>query len=1046
MNKIIKSRWVLFVVWIVMAVILKMLLPDLGQLALEKGQAGIPSGYSSQVAKQMVKEMNNKDEDSAESTIMIVFTSKKPLTNVQMKNIKAGVNKLEDHEDKLKITNLTTHFDNEDLEDQLVSKDKTTVLAAVTVDKSDESINDIRDGLKEELSSVSVEHYLTGSDLINSDYSKTMQDGTKKTEVFTYVTILIILLLVFRSPVTPVISLLTIGITFICSLGVVAQLVDKFNFPYSNMTQTFLILVLFGIGTDYNILLLMRFREELKHNSINNAIITTYKTAGKTLLFSSLTVLIGFIALAFAKFSIYRSASAVAIAVCMLLLELTTFLPFFMKVLGHKLFWPSNVKKGHGRNGIWEKITSFSVKHSAISLVVILAIMVPLMLLCRSNLSYNTMEEVNPSFESIKGFNISADKFGKGKTFPVNVVIKNDKAMDNNTSLSDIDEIANSLKKVSGVKSVYSATRPKGEIIDDLYIDDQTKKVSDGIDSADDGVVKIKDGLDGAKNKLPNDIDTSGIDKLISGTDSINENLLKVDEAMKMVDDGIKSGAKGASDLSDSLEQLKSSTDKLNSSTKKLLGSYDTLKNSFAALGDKYNTVNTQIGLIKESLVNINNYAAALAKTHPEVKNDQYYIALTKTAAALSDQVEKLNEGMDEINKNYAKALDAFGKANGGLGQISDGQVKIASGIDKLQSGSDKLSEGLSRGSDGQAQIISNMPKISDGLSQINDGQSQVKSGMENVGGSLDDLKQGLSNSTDGLDQVSDGLKDANDYLDKLSSDKSSKEFYIPKDKLEGDDFQKSLDTYMSDSRKITKLTVYLDTDPYSENAIQVVNDIESTTKAKIKGTSLEKAEIGLEGASSQNRDLSLVSSSDLSRSKIIMLIGIGIVLILVTRSLLIPLYVIASLMISYYSSMALTQFIFKDILGRGDLSWSVPFFIFIMLIALGVDYSIFLISRFNEYKDMDPKKAIVEASANIGGVITTAAIILSATFAAMYPSNIPTLIELGTSVIIGLFMLAFIFMPIFIPAMISLSEKFRRKQSKDNIESFDEKELKTVN
>ena len=120
---------------------------------------------------------------------------------------------------------------------------------------------------------------------------------------------------------------------------------------------------------------------------------------------------------------------------------------------------------------------------------------------------------------------------------------------------------------------------------------------------------------------------------------------------------------------------------------------------------------------------------------------------------------------------------------------------------------------------------------------------------------------------------------------------------------------------------------------------------------------------------------------------------------------------------------------IFDKLLHRGDLSWSVPFFTFIMIVALGVDYSIFLITRFNEYKDLDPRAAIIKAATNIGGVIISAAVILSGTFAALYPANMTTQIELATAVIIGLFLLSVVFLPIFMPALISLGRKFEERK-----------------
>lgn len=171
--------------------------------------------------------------------------------------------------------------------------------------------------------------YLTGSDLIAGDFLTSSQEGVKKTEVISIIFILVILIIVFRSPIVPIVSLLTVGVSYLVSMGIIAHLVDQFNFPFSNFTQVFVVVVLFGVGTDYNILLFTRFKEELsKQENAFLATKETFKSAGKTVLYSGIAVLIGFASLALASFKLYQSTSAVAIGVAVLLLVLTTLNPF----------------------------------------------------------------------------------------------------------------------------------------------------------------------------------------------------------------------------------------------------------------------------------------------------------------------------------------------------------------------------------------------------------------------------------------------------------------------------------------------------------------------------------------------------------------------------------------------------------------------------------------------------------------------------------------------------------------------------------------------
>ena len=84
---------------------------------------------------------------------------------------------------------------------------------------------------------------------------------------------------------------------------------------------------------------------------------------------------IAFASLSFVQFPIYRSANAVAIGIAVLLLELITLTPLLMKVLAGKLFWPSHNTTGHKESKLWGRVTSASVKHPAISLLVVAAIL-----------------------------------------------------------------------------------------------------------------------------------------------------------------------------------------------------------------------------------------------------------------------------------------------------------------------------------------------------------------------------------------------------------------------------------------------------------------------------------------------------------------------------------------------------------------------------------------------------------------------------------------------------------------------------------------------
>ena len=240
---------------------------------------------------------------------MVFSNGNTALTSDQNKQIDKTIKRIKNHEDQYQIRSMTAASDSSTAASQLISKDKSTQLLQLNVRKSSShSITSIRDQITQLAKTDGVKTYLTGADVLNQDFSDATQAGVQKTEIIAAIFIFLVLWLVFRSPVTPLFSLLTVGVSVITSISVVANLVDRFNFPFSNFTQVFIVIVLFGIGTDYNILLYNEFRERLANGQDRySATKEAIKIGGRTVLYSGLSVLIGMSVLGFANFSLYLS-------------------------------------------------------------------------------------------------------------------------------------------------------------------------------------------------------------------------------------------------------------------------------------------------------------------------------------------------------------------------------------------------------------------------------------------------------------------------------------------------------------------------------------------------------------------------------------------------------------------------------------------------------------------------------------------------------------------------------------------------------------------
>ncbi|TYP71240.1 MMPL family transporter [Paenibacillus methanolicus] len=1027
MRTILKLRWVMIVLWIALAAGLMATAPNMADLVREKGQVDVPDGYSSSNAGQLIEAMEEQGGESSGASTVLVFHNDQGLSEADNAEIKATIERLKQEKAQYGIGGVTSHVDTPELAEQMVAKDGKTVLALLNVQLDGRTPVEAADAIHDAVKDVKVEHYYTGNWLISEDVVQSSQEGLKKTELITAVFIIAILFLVFRSVVAPFIPLLTVGFSYLVSQSVVAFLVKYADFPLSNFTQIFMVAVLFGIGTDYCILLISRYKEELAHtNDRTEAIVTTYRTAGRTVIFSGLAVLVGFASIGFSTFVLYRSAVAVAVGVAVMLIALVTIVPFFMAVLGNAIFWPSKAAAGHKPSRLWGSVGRFSLKRPLWAIAILAVLTIPFLIAYQGSTSFNSLDEIGEKYDSVKGFNIIADSFGPGDSLPSTVVVKTDKPLDNSEGLAAIEQLSRELAKVDGVKTVRSATRPTGEALEDMQVTDQVTQLEDGIGKSEEGIGQITDGLAEASSSLAANAPklneaVDGVGDLIAGTNALKQGVEQLGGGLKQLQQGLASGAAGAAELKAGLAQAKSSADQLTKASEQLLGNYKKMAGGLGQVSNAYGTLTKQQASIAAGLDGLGQSLSGLASKYPDLAADPEFQRAQGSVSALADGAKQLSGGMSQLNGQLATIVGGLNQANAGFSQAYAGQSQLTQGLGKLAAGIGQLQAGVAKAADGQGQIVAKLPALTGGFDRLAAGQKELQDGFAQISGQLGQLTDGLNQSVDGLSQVSDGLGSAGDYLTGLASapDKQLAGWYIPQEAIDGEEFQAALDVYLSEDRQTVKFDVVFGGNPYEIETLEKVSDLDAAITRALKGTAFADAEYAVGGVSSINNDLRNISAEDYSRTVVLMLIGIGIILIVLFRSIVMPIYLILSLLITFYTSMAIAEVIFVRIMGLSGISWAVPFFGFVMLMALGIDYSIFLMDRFKEYRHLSPKEAILRSMENMGTVIMSAALILGGTFAAMLPSGVMSLLQIATIVLCGLFMYALVMLPLFIPVMV---------------------------
>ena len=230
-----------------------------------------------------------------------------------------------------------------------------------------------------------------------------------------------------------------------------------------------------------------------------------------------------------------------------------------------------------------------------------------------------------------------------------------------------------------------------------------------------------------------------------------------------------------------------------------------------------------------------------------------------------------------------------------------------------------------------------------------------------------------------------------------------------------------AVEAFVSADRTATRLYVATADDPYSIAAFATVRAARDTLASAAPSFG-PGATAHLAGSSAQLADVQDVLAADFLRVGAITVLGILLVLVVLLRAIVAPLYLVGTVLLSYGSALGLSAFLFQEVLGHPGISFYLPLMVFVLLVALGADYNIFLMSRVREESETRPiRDGIRIASGRTGAVITSAGLILAGTFGSMATAPLIVLFQVGVAVAIGVLIDTFLVRSILVPAITTL-------------------------
>ena len=307
---------------------------------------------------------------------------------------------------------------------------------------------------------------------------------------------------------------------------------------------------------------------------------------------------------------------------------------------------------------------------------------------------------------------------------------------------------------------------------------------------------------------------------------------------------------------------------------------------------------------------------------------------------------------------------------------------------------------------DGIDQVAQNILALSANLDRLDQIQPKlvalIPPQIESQQHNLDTIMSNYA-TTAGLNEQAraqaDNATAQGDAFDRAKNDDT---FYLPPEAFQSPDFARGLKQFISPDGHAVRLIISHEGDPASPEGINLIEPIKRAVHEAIKGTPWEGAKVYLGGTAATYKDMHDGSNIDLLIAGIAAATLIFVIMLVITRSVVAAFVIVGTVLLSLGASFGLSVLLWQYILGI-KLHWMVLAMAIILLLAVGSDYNLLLISRFKEEIHAGLKTGTIRAMAGSGSVVTAAGLVFAATMATFMFSPLRVMAQVGTTIALGL-------------------------------------------
>ncbi len=307
--------------------------------------------------------------------------------------------------------------------------------------------------------------------------------------------------------------------------------------------------------------------------------------------------------------------------------------------------------------------------------------------------------------------------------------------------------------------------------------------------------------------------------------------------------------------------------------------------------------------------------------------------------------------------------------------------------------------DGVDEVSDKLGDLVANLDRLDELLPQMAQQFPVMIETMESTRKMMLSMHSTMSGIFDQMEQSTNNSTAMGKAFDAAQNDDS---FYLPPEVFENEDFKRVMDIFLSSDGKAARMLISQRGDPATREGMSLVEPIETAAAEALKGTPLRNAKIYMTGTAASVKDVVDGSKYDLLIAATAALCLIFGIMLIMTRSFVAALVIVGTVALSLGAAFGLSVLIWQSILGI-PLNWVVLAMSVIILLAVGSDYNLLLVSRMKEELGAGINTGIIRAMGGTGKVVTSAGLVFAFTMLSMVVSDLVTIGQLGSTIAIGL-------------------------------------------